>query len=169
MSDPAGKAALLSNFFDGKQSRDVVGCPVSCHRRPKLCTFAFRSRDVQRFPSELDLDGRVDPLEFFPMFFRELASALAPKLSMVFSRLLHAGLFPSQWCCADVVLIPKGAISFLLSGFRPISISPVLSKVYQRLVYYRLCAFMGTECVFPRYKCANRKRLEICDALLDIV
>ena len=54
VSDPSGKAALLSNSFDGKQSRDVVGCPAYCHRRPKLCTFAFRSREVRRLHSELD-------------------------------------------------------------------------------------------------------------------
>ena len=42
-SDPAVKAALLSNFFEGKQSRDVFGCPAPCHRRPKLCTLAFWS------------------------------------------------------------------------------------------------------------------------------
>ena len=97
VSDPAGKAALLSNFFDVKQSGDVVGCPVSCHRRPKLCTFAFRSHEVRRLLSKLDPYGRVDPLGFFPMFFQELASVLAHKLSMVFRRLLRAGLFPSQW------------------------------------------------------------------------
>ena len=108
VSDPTGKAALLSNFFDGKHSMDVVDCPISCHRRSKLCTFAFRLREVQLLLSELDLHGEGDPLGCFPMFFfRELASALAPKLSMVFLRLMRAELYPSQWCCADVVPIPK--------------------------------------------------------------
>ena len=148
VSDQASKAVLLNNFFDGKQSRDIVGCPAFCHRRPKLCTFAFRSREVRRLLSELDPHSGVDPLEFFPMFFRELAYVLAPKLSMVFRRLFCAGLFPSQTCCDDIVLIPKGVISFLLSGLRPISITPVLPMVYERLVSSRLCAFMETEGVF---------------------
>ena len=37
----------------------------------------------------------VDPLGLFSMFSRVLASILAPKLSMVFRRVLRAGLFPS--------------------------------------------------------------------------
>ena len=86
------------------------------------------------------------------MFFRELASVLAPKLSMVFRRLLRTGLFPSQWCCADVVQSPKGVMSFLLSGFWPILIMPVLSKVYERLVSSNLCAFMEMKDVFLRYQ-----------------
>ena len=69
VSDPAGKAALLRNFFDGKQSMDVVDCSASCHRRPKLCSFAFWSREVRRLLSdELDPHGGVDPPGFFPVF-----------------------------------------------------------------------------------------------------
>ena len=88
---------------------------------------------------------------------------------MVFRKLLRAGLFPFQWCCADVAPIPKGDMSFLLSGFRPISITPVLPKVYKRLVSSRLCAFMETDGVFPKHQYAYRKGLGTCDALLDIV
>ena len=68
VSDPAGKATLLSNFFDWKQSRDVVGCLAFCHRCPKLCTFAFRSREVRQLLSELNPHDENDLLGFFPMF-----------------------------------------------------------------------------------------------------
>ena len=103
------------------------------------------------------------------MFFRELAFVLALKLSMVLRRLLRTVLFSSHLCCVDVVPIPKGTMSFLLSGFRPISITPVLSKVYERLISSRLCAVMQTEGVFPRNQYAYRKVLGTCDALLFIV
>ena len=90
----------------------VVNCPAFCHRRPKLYTFAFISRDVLLLLSELDPHDGVDQLGFFPSFFRELASVLARELSMVFCRLLRVGLFSSQWYCADVVPIPNGGMSF---------------------------------------------------------
>ena len=48
VSDPAGKAELLSTWFDSKQSRDIVELPQSCHRRPALCGIAFRAREVER-------------------------------------------------------------------------------------------------------------------------
>ena len=65
--------------------------------------------------------------------------------------------------------ILKGAMSCFLSGFRPISIKPFLSKVYERLVSSRLCAFMETEGVFPRHHYAYRMGMGTYDALLDIV
>ena len=47
-SDPAGKAELLSAWFDSKQSRDIVELPQTCHRRPAFYRIAFRAREVER-------------------------------------------------------------------------------------------------------------------------
>ena len=86
---------------------------------------------------------------------------------MVFRRLLRTGHFSSQLCCADVIPILKGAMAFSLSRFIPISITPVLSKVYE--VFSRLSAFMEKKGVFPRHQYAYRKGLRTYNASLDIV
>ena len=65
--------------------------------------------------------------------------------------------------------ILKEAMSFLLSGFRPISITPVTLKTYERLISSRLCVFMESEGDFPRHQYTFRKGLESCDAMLEIV
>ena len=39
-----GKADLLSDHFDSKQSREAVDLPLTCHPSPSLTTFAYRSR-----------------------------------------------------------------------------------------------------------------------------
>ena len=46
-----GKADMLSANFDGKQSRDAVDRPSTCHPSPSLTTFAFRSREVNLDPA----------------------------------------------------------------------------------------------------------------------
>ena len=55
------------------------------------------------------------------------------------------------------------------SGFRTISFTVVILKVHEWLVSSRLYAFMEIEVVISWHHIANRKRLGICDALLDIV
>ena len=62
---------------------------------PSFELFAFRSCEVRWLLSELDPHDGVDLIGFSPMFFRELASVLAPKHSMFFRRLLRAGLLTS--------------------------------------------------------------------------
>ena len=84
VSDPTGKAELLSTWFDSKQSRDIVELPQTCHPRPAFCGIAFRAREVERYLLDLDLNGGVDPSGCFPMFFWKTASVLAPKLSCLF-------------------------------------------------------------------------------------
>ena len=169
ISDPAGKAELLSSWFDSKQSREIITIPQSCHPEPSFCRFAFRSSEVCRLMKDLDRTGGVDPSGFFPLFFLETASVLAPKISRVFRILLRRGLFPSQWRRADITPIPKGTISSLVSGYRPISITPILSKLYERLISVRLSRFMESSSLFPVHQFAYRKGLGTCDALLDIV
>ena len=75
------------------------------------------------------------------MFFRETNSVLAPKLSCLFRRLLRGGEFPLEWRIANVTPIPKGPLSALVCNYRPISITPVLSKVFERLIALRFGHF----------------------------
>jgi hypothetical protein len=43
------------------------------------------------------------------------------------------GIFPSQWKVSRVVPIPKKTVTLTVSDFRPISVLPVLSKVFETL------------------------------------
>ena len=45
--ESVGKADLLSDHFDSKQSREAVDLPLTCHPSPSLTTFAFRSSEVK--------------------------------------------------------------------------------------------------------------------------
>ena len=44
--ESVGKADLLSDHFDSKQSREAVDLLFTCHPSPSLTTFAFRSRCI---------------------------------------------------------------------------------------------------------------------------
>ena len=114
VSDPAGKAELLSMWFDSKQSRDIVEFPQTCHPRPAFCGIAFRAREVEQHLLDLDPNGGVDPSGCFPMFFRKTASVLAPKLSCLFHRLLRGGEFQLEWRIADVTPSQRSLIGACL-------------------------------------------------------
>ena len=84
-------------------------------------------------------------------------------ISCLFRRLLRCGGFPLEWRIADVTPIPNGPLSTLVCNYRPISITPVLSKVFERLIALRFGR------VLPSHQYSYRKRLGTCDALHDIV
>ena len=106
--ESVGKADMLSVHFDGKQSRDSVDLPSTCHPPPVCTTFAFRSREVKRLLLDLDCYGGTYPLGMFPLFLKRTAEVLAPSLAVVFRWLLRLSSFPVCWRVANVTPIPKG-------------------------------------------------------------
>ena len=80
MCESVGKADLLSDHFDSKQSREAVDLPLTCHQSPSLTTFGFRSSEVRRLLLDLDPYGDTDPLGMFPLFLMRTADVMAPVL-----------------------------------------------------------------------------------------
>ena len=66
--ESVGKADLLSDHFDSKQSREAVELPLTFHPSPCLTPCAFRSSEVRRLLLDLDPYGGTDPLGMFPLF-----------------------------------------------------------------------------------------------------
>ena len=105
----------------------------------------------------------------FPLFLKRTADVMAPRLSVVFRRLsCRLGSFPDCWRQTNVTPIPKGPPSSSVANNRPISITSVLSKVFERLVSVRLGRFMEQSGVLLTTQFAYRKGLGTCDALLCV-
>ena len=92
----------------------------------------------------LDLDpyGGNDPLGMFSLFLKRTADVMAPRLRVVFPRLFSSGYFPALLETGQSHPIPKGPPSSPVANYRPISITSVLSKVFERLVSVRLGRFI---------------------------
>ena len=115
----------------------------------------------------LDPYGGTDPLGMFLLFLKR-TDVLAPRLSVVFWRLVHLGSFPACWRQTNVTPIPKGPPSSSVANYRPIFITSVLSTVFEHLVFVRLGRFMERSGVLPTTQFAYRKGLGNCDALLCV-
>ena len=93
--------------------------------------------------------GGSDPLGMFPLFLERTADVLAPRLSVVFRRLVRLGSFPACWRQGNVAHILKGPPSTSVANYRPISITSVLSKVFECLLSVRLGRFVERSGVLP--------------------
>ena len=93
--ESVGKADLLSDHFDSKQSRESDYLLLTCHPSPySLTTFAFRSSEVMRLLWDFDPYGGTDPfgsVTYFPFCHKRTANVIVPRLSVVF-RMGFAGL-----------------------------------------------------------------------------
>ena len=84
----------------------------------------------------------------------------------MFQRLVRLGSFPAYRRQDNVTTIPKCPPSSSVANYRMISITSVLSKVFERLVSVHLRRFMECSGVLPTTQFAYRKGLGTYDALL---
>ena len=99
---------------------------------------------------------------------KKTAEVLVFRLAVVFRRLLRFGSFPVCWRLVNVTPIPKGRPSSSASNYRPISLTPILSKVFEHLVSVSPTRSMECRGVLPTTQLAYRKGLGTCDALLCV-
>ena len=105
---------------------------------------------------------------FDPLFLKRTVNVMAPRLSVVFRRFVRLGRFSACWRQTNVTQIPKGPRSSSVANYRPISITSVSSKVFERLVSVRLLRFLERSGVLPTTQFAYRNGLGTCDALLSV-
>ena len=82
------------------------------------------------------------PIDLFPLFLKKHADVLGPCLSVEFRQLIHLASFLACWRQANVISIPKDPTSSFAENYRPISVTSVLSKVFERLVLVHFVRFM---------------------------
>ena len=59
------KAVPVSDYFDGKQFRESVDLPLTCHPSPRCTTFTIKLSEVRRLLLDLNLYGGTDALVMF--------------------------------------------------------------------------------------------------------
>ena len=166
---PKGKAALFADVFDSKQSIDSLTMSQSCFPEAELTTFVFRSGEVKMLLLEVDPYGGAGPDDIFPLFFVKTASYLAPKISTVLRKLVRIGGFSMCWRVGNITPFPKyGSANSCPSDYRRITITPVLSNVFECLLAKRLNNFAEKKNLFPNRQFGFCKGLGTCGALLTI-
>ena len=61
-----------------------------------------------------------------------LASEISPFLTLLFKKSLDEGSVPEIWKCANVTPIFKAGSKHKPENYRPISLTPVLSKIMEK-------------------------------------
>lgn len=70
--------------------------------------------------------------------FKDSADFLSDAICVIFNKCFQCGVFPSCFKEANVVPIPKCSRPSLISDFRPISMLPILSKLFEKFILKKL-------------------------------
>jgi hypothetical protein len=79
-------------------------------------------------------------------------------LTQLFNSALFLGYFPDQWKVAQIILLLKpGKSPYALQSYRPISLLPVVSKVFEKLLLPRILPLVATNNLIPDHQFGFRK------------
>ena len=81
----------------------------------------------------LEVGKATGPDEIPAKLLTETASVIAPSLCRIFKRKpLQLGSLPSNWKLANVVPVHKKGAKDHVENYRPISMLPIVSKIFER-------------------------------------
>ena len=102
------------------------------------------------------------------MFIKSVVEYLVSPLTFVINSCIATNNFSDAWKTARISPIPKVTQSVELKDYRPVSILPVLSKVYEKLVLQQLAVFIERESVYHQYQSGYRKNHSTAALLLKL-
>ena len=71
------------------------------------------------------------------------ATAISPNLSIIFNKSIQEGTFPELYKTAKVIPLHKGGSTLSVNTFRLISLLPIISKIFEKLIFIRLMSFLS--------------------------
>ena len=107
--------------------------------------------------------------EVSPRVIRMVALEISPSLSRLFNLCMRESHYPSFFKIAKVVPVFKGEDPTEFSNYRPVSVLPVLSQVFERVLKERLVAFLEEKGVVTPGQYGFREGHSTTMAILDMV
>ena len=98
---------------------------------------------------------------------RSVAKSISVPLTDCFNNCISDGIFPSELKLASVVPVFKDGDTSCKEDYRPISILPSLSKVFERLLFAQISSFFGNK--FSKFLCGFRANYSTQHALLRLI
>ena len=134
---------------------------------PKDSSFSFNATDMNSVIKEIFKlnNSKTSPIESIPSkILKYNYDIFAPKILMDFNSSLLTGIFPNNLKLADVSPIFKKDNRHFKDNYRPVSILPALSKIFERLMNYQINIYMEDK--LSVYLCGFRKGMSAQNCLL---
>lgn len=147
ITDGDMKTNLHNDFFISQTSLDLstaqlpIEPPTRQHSIPQP---VIQPVDVYEILISLDPNKATGPDGIGNRLLKESAVPIASPMSHLFNFCLSLGHFPDCWKVANVIPVYKKNDPLLCTNYRPISLLPCISKVFEKLLFNHIFSFLKT-------------------------
>ena len=107
---------------------------------------------------------------------KSIINILIKPITIIINQMLETGVFPDKLKVAKVIPLFKKGDPTLLTNYRPISLLPSLSKIFEKVIYQQLYAYFENLNLFFKGQYGFRKghstemaSLELVDRILSFM
>ena len=117
--------------------------------------------------NQLDTN-KATGLDRIPYKLLKLSSSIVgPSLAYVFKCCIDAEIFPNEWKIAKVTPLFKKGFKRELGNYRPISVLPLVSKIFEKIIYRQLYDYLQDNSLLNTYQSGFRSMHSTLTALLE--
>lgn len=129
---------------------DFLTAPLQMDLPIKKCTVSEIETIIQKYINPTKAPG-FDLIT--GKVLQEATKVCYRTITQIFNAIIRICHFPSQWKVAEVVMIPKpGKKPEDIKSYRPISLLPILSKVFEKLLQKRLNPVIEERKLLPNHQ-----------------
>jgi len=177
VSDSVEMADHFNNYFAGVGPSLDANIPAPMYspvqwmsERNPNSFFVSPSTASNVFDIVNSLPNKSCTLKSMPVFiWKHCNHIISLTLSQLFNRSIADGIFPDCLKIAKVIPVHKGGDRKSLNNYRPISILPTLSKIFERLMFVRLSVFLNRFNLLSPHQFGFRKFSSTSDAIVEFL
>ena len=98
---------------------------------------------------------------------KDAADVISHPLSLIFNKSIKSGIFPDKWKIAKITPIHKANAKNDPNNYRPISVLPIVAKVFEKVVFSQLYTYLTTNNLLTKLQSGFRANHSTLTALLS--
>ena len=173
VQDPLEKSNILNDFFASKSTVPSPNDPVPVLVRkegvPSLDSLNTSPIEIAKIIRNIK-KSQVSYCGISGMFINLISQPISYSMSKLFNNLFEIGHFPTLWKIAHITAIYKrSGLKTSKINYRPISILPTLSKIFESVMHDRLLVHCMENSIITEKQAAYLKGDSTTQQLLYIV
>ncbi|CAM1312392.1 Uncharacterised protein r2_g2279 [Pycnogonum litorale] len=179
ISDPGQLASVFNNYF-GSIGANLASLLPPMETIDDPCKFIKSNPhslllipcsipEMEKMLKSIDSSKAVGNDEHIhPALLKDSCDLIAPFLTRLFELIINTGEFPDKMKIAKVTPIYKSGDPTSTSNYRPISVLPPLSKIFEKLLLSRLSSFFDKYCLLNKNQFGFRRSLSTEHSLINV-
>ena len=90
-------------------------------------------------------------------------------LRLIFQNILSTGIFPDLWKRANVTPIHKKGDKQIIKNYRPISLLPICSKLFEKIIFNNIYNFLNSSALLTKNQSGFRPGDSTINQLFNVV